>query len=324
MSLVILLWSLAAGPVPVEELTAREGEIEVVGRYGDCLDQHLSLRGSTLAFTLESQALTRKVFGLRAGIDRLIVKGRFTGTDTITVTALETTETDADVYRRRASALQGTGAALLALADAALAKAAAYDDKELKEVGIAISRNGFLAKKQETRADDAAGHLAWVTDMVARTGDVKWAIEEVSDRLTREPTWRQGPEFLLSQGCISWRDKWLTHDDFLKAQGLVAVDGAWRLAEEQALKETLAKLGRLKRSQELLRTRTDQAYKSDADRGALAVGMTRQEAVNAWGFPDDVRRVPQDGYTVDQWRYGERFVSLLDDSVALIPAEKKQ
>ncbi len=319
MALVMLLWSLAAEPVPVEELTARQGDVEVVGRYGDCLDQRLTLRGSNIAFTLQAQELTQKLLGLRSGIDRLIVRGRFTSGDAIAVTALETTETEAVFYRRRTDAIQGSGAAYLALADEALARAATYADEELKQVGVAIARKGFLAKKQETKAEDAAGHLAWVKEMVTRTDDVQWAIREVEERLVRQPEWDAGREFLHSLGCIPWRGKWLVRDAFLKAQGMVAAGGVWLLPEECALKEALAKLARLKRSQELLRTRTDQMYKSDADRGSMAVGMTRQEAVKAWGFPDDVRRVPQDGYRVDQWRYGERLVYLIDDTVALIP-----
>jgi hypothetical protein len=324
MSVLIILLSLAAEPVPVETLTAREGDVEVVGRYGEFLDRHLALRGSKIEFILESQDLTQKLFGLRAGIDRLIVKGRFTGADTIAVAALEPTDTEAAVYRRRGEAAQGTSATLLALGDEALARARAYDDTELKDVAAAILRKGFLARKSEVDPGDAAAQLAWVKDMVARTNDVAWAIEELGGRLAREPSWEPGKEFLRSLGCIAWRDTWYTRDDFLKAQGQRSAGGAWLLPEELALKDALARLARLKRGQDLLRTRTDPAYKSDAERGVLAVGMTRQEAVKAWGFPDDVRRVPQDGYSIDQWRYGESLVYLLDDTVALIPSEKRQ
>ncbi|HAK97513.1 MAG TPA: hypothetical protein DCM87_21615 [Planctomycetes bacterium] len=322
MHVIALVALLAADPVPVEELTAREGEVEVIGRYQEFLDLNLKLRGSALTFALASQEYTRPLFDLRAGVDRLIVRGRFTGKDTIAVESLEKTETEAQAYARRGDALQGPSAALLDLGARAMAGAAAFDDAELADAGRAILRKGFLVKKQETPAGDAAAHLAWVKDMVARLGDTKWAIEEVSAALARDPSWEAGGEFLRSLGCIQWRDAWYTRDDFLATQGLVGAGGDWRLPEESAIKDAAAYLGRLKRSQEILRSRTDEAYETDAKRGILSIGMTRREAVSAWGFPDDVRRIPQEGYAIDQWRYGGRLVYLLDDTVAMLPAEK--
>ncbi len=322
MQVIVLVALLAADPVPVEDLKARDGEVEVVGRYEGFLDLQLKLSGSAFCFALASQESTATLFGLRAGVDRLIVKGRFTDKDTITVTSVEKTETEAQAYSRRGGELQGPSAALLDLGARALARAAAFNDADLKDAGSAILRKGFLVKKQETPADDAAAHLAWIKDMVAQLGDAKWAIEEVSALLARDPAWESGSDFLRSLGCIQWRDAWYIRDDFLGMQGMVNTDGAWRPPEEAAMKETLAALARLKRGQEILRSRTEQAYSADAKRGLLAIGMTRQEAARAWGFPDDVRRIPQEGYAVDQWRYGNRLVYFLDDTVAMIPAER--
>lgn len=322
MQVIMLVALLAADPVPVEELTVREGEVEVVGRYQEFLDLQLKLCGSTLTFTLASQEYTKTLFDLRAGIDRLIVKGRFADKDTIAVTSLEKTETEADAYARRGEELQGPSAALLDLGARAVARAAAFEDAELAKAGRAILRKGFLARKRETPAADAAAHLAWVKDMVARLGDTKWAIEEISAHLARDPEWKPGADYLRSLGCIQWRNTWYVRDDFLAKQGMINAGGAWRLPEESAITQAAALLARLKRGQEILRSRTDEAYAADAKRGLLAVGMTRQEAVKAWGFPDDVRRIPQEGYVIDQWRYGSRLVYFLDDNVAMLPVEK--
>ena len=322
MHVIALVALLAADPVPVEELAVSEGTVEVIGRYQECLDLNLKLRGSAFTFALASQEHASLLFGLRAGIDRLILRGRFTAGDTFAVQSLEKTETEAQVFARRGEALDGPSAALLDLGARAMARAAAFDDVELAEAGRTILRKGFLAKKRETPAGDAAGRLAWVKDMVTRLGDTKWAIDEVGAGLAADPAWEAGGEFLRSLCCIQWRNAWYTRDDLLSAQGLAGAGGQWRLPEEAALKAAAAHLGRLKQSREILRARTEEAYQVDAKRGLLSVGMTRQEAVAAWGFPDDVHRIQQEGYTVDQWRYGARFVYLLDDTVALLPAEK--
>ena len=237
MHVIALVALLAADPVPVEDLTAREGEVEVVGRYQEFLDLHLKLCGSPLTFALASQDSAKMLFGLRAGIDRLIVRGRFADKDTIAVASMEKTETEAQVYARRGEELQGPSAALLDLGARAAARAAAFGDTELGDAGRAILRKGFLARKQETPAGDAAALLAWVNDMVARLGDTKWAIEEVSAALARDPSWEPGADFLRSLGCIQWRDAWYPRDEFLALQGLVGADGDWRLPEESAVKE---------------------------------------------------------------------------------------
>ena len=69
MHVIALVALLAADPVPVEELAVSEGTVEVIGRYQECLDLNLKLRGSAFTFALASQEHASLLFGLRAGID---------------------------------------------------------------------------------------------------------------------------------------------------------------------------------------------------------------------------------------------------------------
>jgi len=58
-----------------------------------------------------------------------------------------------------------------------------------------------------------------------------------------------------------------------------------------------------------------------AKQGELVQGMKREEAIMAWGFPEDVQRIQENGLLFDQWRYDKSFVYLVNSQVALVPPE---
>jgi hypothetical protein len=147
-------------------------------------------------------------------------------------------------------------------------------------------------------------------------------LREAKAILQRRHEWEEVERFLYSLGCVKWRGRWLTRDEFMHAQGFTRVKGVWTRPEDLLFEKSRREAEKIRAKGKILRTHTNDYYRLHADQGKLIVGMTRQEAVKAWGFPDDVRRHRKGKETFDQWRYGTTCVYLLDNLVAIVPDEE--
>ena len=314
-----LLCLLAVEPTPVETLAYREGPIETIGRYQEFLDSRLRLHGSPVVFLVAEAAHTRLLLGLAPGKDRIIVRGTFTAPGNVSVSALEQAPRDTEVFARRAEAAADDARVLQNLGERARAVAREYHDEELEQTALDLLRRAFVLRRQGIAPDDHQAHLAWARDMIALLQDRAWALRELTPIMVQKSAWEEAERFLLSLGCVKWRGDWFLHEDFLRAHGMVQINGTWVPREDASFLRARETLGTLIKRQEILRAGTADFYRISAQHGRLLAGMTREEAVTAWGFPDSVRRTTLLGHTVDQWQYGDDAVYLLDDIVAIVP-----
>ncbi len=350
MTLLVLL-GLTAAPLPVKDLTYREGTLEIIGRYRDSLDKRVWLHETKrpfgideklkyeIEFVVAGEIDTRLIFSLTSGKDNLIIRGRFTRQGKVGVPAtaerpatrpkpatfraesIRKAPPDTELYMQQAAEPSNGSAELLALGKEGLARAEMFEDDELRRLAVSILRRGYEARRNETDHDDTAGHLQWVREMVRYVGDTDWALREGKAILQRRPGWEEAERFLHALGCVKWRGHWLTRDKFMHAQGYTNVKGTWTRPEDLLFEKSRKEAEKIRANGRILRTHTTEYYNLNAEQGKLVVGMTRQEAVKAWGFPDDVRRLRKGKETFDQWRYGTNYVYLLDNLVAIIPNE---
>ena len=88
MTLLILI-GVTAAPVPMKDLTYREGPVEVIGRYRDSLDNRIWLHESRrpsnvderlkyeIEFHVVGEIDARLIFSLVSGRDNLVIQGQF-------------------------------------------------------------------------------------------------------------------------------------------------------------------------------------------------------------------------------------------------------
>jgi hypothetical protein len=320
--MLVLLVSLFGSPIPAEMLSRREGEVEVTGRYREFVDKRIHLHDSAVSFVIEGEALTGLVLGLTAGKDNVLITGRFVDEQTFQVAAIATTARDEERLRDAAAAAAGSCANLLAVGKNALERARRLEDRDLELAAKEVLRHAFLARKKETSAQGPEAHLAWVADMMALIGDKEWALAEGAEILKNNPGFEKAEQYLRSLGCVLWHGGWLSEENFLRAQGFTLIGGAWLSADEANFDRVRDSLAKALKDHAILRTHIDDYYRLSAEQGKLLVGMTREEAVTAAGFPDQVRRIRAGEEVLEQWRFGPRYVYLANDCVALVPDEE--
>lgn len=319
--MLLLFIQIAVGPVPAEQLSLREGTVEVIGRYREFLDRQLSLYDCPVVFSIDSPTHASLILSLAAGKDNLTLRGRFDTADPkhFAVESVVRAPSDVELYQERAKTSSRTSAELLTLGRDALSRAERFHDDALRETGVTFLREGFLARRKES-AGDAEKSLAWLQEMVGILKDTGWALRETQDILQGRPGWEKAETFLRSLGCVKWRGNWLSEEEFMKAQGYVSMGGRWVLPQDVDFTKARAVAEKSIADHTILRMHTDEYYRLRSEQGKLLVGMTREEAVSAWGFPDEARRVAVGKAALDQWRFGSRLVYLLDGHVFQVPS----
>ena len=332
---LFLAFYLTTAPVPAEQLSYGTEPREVLGRYRDFVGDTLTMFGSPVIFKITDTNHARVILALKPSKDNLVIQGRFKKTEAtkpagskdpleFMVTSVRRAPSDLEYYHGKADEAAGNADALTALGKEAMGRAALYGDTELKQKATTILREGFSARKKGLAASDVEGHLSWLTVMIASLNDIPWALEVAQEFQERNPENKEIERFLDSIGCVKWRGTWLRHDEYMKAQGYISVRGEWVLPQDQSFVKTHAQVERLRASLPFMRKNTAEFFQLQAEKGDLLIGMNRREAVTAWGFPDDVRRVSRGEETFDQWRYGESTLYFLDSTLFKFPPNKER
>jgi len=321
---ILLFLAVAAQPISADQLSFREGKLEVIGRYRELLDKQLLLYDTQVVFILEKEESGGFILGLTAGKDNVLITGEFIDSDRFRVESLKKAPNDVELFAEREKACTDSARELLALGKEALKRSRRFHDPDLYAYARTLLRKGFAARRRETPKEAVEARLAWVKEMMKYLNDRDWALREATDILRIKPGWEDAERFLKTLDCVKWRGKWLSREDFMRSQGFFLKDRKWVPVREILFAKARARCRKIKKSQTILRTHTDEYYRLRAEQGKLLPGMTRKEAVTAWGFPDEVWRVRKGDTVFDQWRYGDEYVYLVDDQVAIAPVEEEE
>ena len=319
---ILLFLAIAGQPIPADRLSFREGTVEVIGRYKEFLDKQLLLYDTPVVFVIEKDEAAGFILALTAEKDNVLIKGKFVDSDRFLVESLRKAPSDVELFKEREKAAGGRSKELLALGKQALKRSRRFHDPELYAYARTLLKKGFAACRRETPAEDVSSRLAWVKEMMKYLNDREWALAETTDILRVKPGWEEAERFLRTLDCVKWRGKWLSREDFMRSQGFFLRNRKWVSVREILFAKARARCRKIKKGQTILRTHTDEYYRLRAEQGKLLPGMTRQEAVTAWGFPDEVWRTHKGDTVFDQWKYGDEYVYLMDGHVAIAPEEE--
>lgn len=153
--------------------------------------------------------------------------------------------------------------------------------------------------------------------------DAEFARDMVLRLLKESPGNEDALKFLREIQCRKYDDRWVTHEEYKRLEGLVQYEGGWITPREFHHLKALEQFAlQPKTNLILLRRRTEKEYVLVAEEGRVETGMRREEVCLALGFPDFVLRRAYKRKEFDQWSYGNKYYYFYDGILVFVPAEK--
>ncbi|MCA8959317.1 MAG: hypothetical protein KDC38_02340 [Planctomycetes bacterium] len=308
-------------PVELEHLTLEPGQlVVVVGRYQSVVGNDLSLVGTDLAFELEEDArfpvlrsmdLRSLPLGIRfqVGDDPrdLRVIDAFEGPSDRTMLDLVSLSLEVVPVERR-----------LAIARWALEHPVDSESEAFRKTSLGIVErilSDLASAEQKVVDPDQVLALLERHRAVLSTNEL-WQREvpKFADRFVSR-TDEARERRLRELGFIFDREGWVSEFAFLAGIGMVRSGERVITNEQQALETRVDEWNDSGRRQSLLRGLTQQQYESYARKRQLHEGMSRVEALGAWGYPADVTWLQQRGTMFEFWEYRGRRLFLVDGLV---------
>lgn len=289
--------------------------VSVAGKYKELINEALYLFDCGVPFLLSTRKLSRDVLEFIPTQDNLELRGtvvRHQGGLAIRVQSLGKGPDDITMFRRdleRVQASSGPQAGpLFTLGKRLAAHLSRHDeDAALKSFAEHVLSEAYISLCRE-KPDDARAQLEFVQDIDDLLKDRELTTKfllQVGTKFDNEPAVKT---VLKGFRCRKHRGKWVSYEEFKRAEGLVFHHNAWMLpAEKDMLIALEAFLRRGESSLLLLRKRTEREYEIMATGGNAEPGMNRREVHAALGFPDHVRRRASDGREFDQWCYDDEL-----------------
>lgn len=330
-ALVTFLWAVAlvAAEKPAGDYADLPDQIEKPeewkGRKVVCLAKYREIRGEivileerpfNVLIPKNASKLYTVIFGLKVMHDNVRVYGVVEKRDTegyvIRAERMEKAAGDVQVMEKKLAALDKSDlAGREALALWAVKTGEKYENEELADKGRKLLENTYLL--EETAAAGDSKRLAALADKYAeRMDDEKNAarIYKLAWDLDGNEAARAGLEKL---GFKLYKGRWLTYDEYMKAEGMVKYGNEWVSPLEKRFLEIVA--DRRKDMTKIFGGFTDDYLKRLAEEKRLARGLTPENVAASWGFPKEIldRKVDKDKYLF--WNYRDGSFAVFENGL---------
>lgn len=201
---------------------------------------------------------------------------------------LDQTGSDFEILKARIASVAAGGDNAAAYEEAAkwgaeIAKK--YPDEQIPPLVEKTFRTAFEIERKKAGNEHDARKLASVAaKFVEHLADAAAAIEIYRTAYEFDPNLAAVSEGLKKLGCVLVKGKWLTKEEYMKAEGFVFFRGRWMRPVEKEFEEFVAKW---KTRSDIIPTLTPEQAKVSSNEKKLGVGMKIEDAALSWGHPDD-------------------------------------
>ena len=125
-------------------------------------------------------------------------------------------------------------------------------------------------------------------------------------------------EQLLQLGYRRRGGEWISYSVFKRREGFVWEGARWVKALDLEHATVTDSIESVNQTNLVLRNRTNRQFGQLAKTGEVVSGMTRNEVVEATGYPERVRRRRVKEVSIDQWQYAERRIYFFGGQVIIV------
>ncbi|MHC4660341.1 MAG: tetratricopeptide repeat protein [Planctomycetota bacterium] len=207
------------------------------------------------------------------------------------------------------------------LAEEALQKAAITKDTELEDAAIDLLTRGIMLEERKIdkkNPDDLVRIALLYGD---KLGVQTHAFRLLNEALRLDPKHQGTLETFRKLGAHFYQGRWISHEEFMVAEGFVLVNDKWIRVEEKhfhdAVEQRLAAHERDPIVAKRLRLLPEDTYRRAVTEHKVLIGMSRKEVASSLGYPEMVERTKTKGRTFGQWIYRDQYVYFEDGTVFL-------
>lgn len=301
--------------LPLTILTPDQ-EVEVYGRFGSWVGDCLTLEGSAVCFQVEDG----KQFPILRSTDYrtifLVLRARWQSTeDGLALVLLEATQGPEalEFFIQRSKSFSSTPAArsLRVLRwGLGVGRQEGIEDLTMVATGELRKYASFLSRRDSsTSVETLAQMLSLGQDYIATEEEWLSTVTSLGDQRGNDP---EVANLLEEHGFVFDLGKWRREADLLADIGLVRLDDRVVTIQGWRLEREILEWEQGGRNSSLLRSQTPKQYSLYAQTGEIREGMSRLEALKAWGYAEKITWVRKDSGLFEAWFYGDQWVCLLD------------
>ncbi len=302
--------------------------VVVTGKYKELIDEELYLFDCGLPLRLEHQSLFSRLLDFTPKKDNLTVVGvvgQVGGGRVVHVRELRAAPGDFALFHEEYLALEksapeGRGDRLVRLGQRVLEANKHEENPRLLSLAHQIFKDALELEAGRPGGNATTRRIDRIRTIHKWLQDDAFARDLVLPVLTDTPEHAGALEFLRELRCRRYNDRWVTHKEYKRLEGLVEYDGGWITPRELHHLRALEQFDEQPKSNlPILRRRTEKEYLLVAEEGRVETGMRREEVCLALGFPDFVLRRAYKRKEFDQWSYGKKYYYFYDGILVFVP-----
>lgn len=285
-------------------------KVRMLGKYDNFLSKILCFADSPLKARVEDRSFNRVIFGLSPRKDNVYVYGEVVSDSkyghVILVKKITKAPPDAEIFAERARKIDADDAGgLEELAARAKKRAEKYRDPELLKLAEEMYEKA-LETAERLAKGDAEKLVALADKYLHKLHDMHKAIKLYQAALEIRPRFRRAEDALKDLECRKYKGRWLTPDEYMRAEGLVQHRGEWITPLEKEF--VLVVEERRKNPSKIIRSFDKSYFETDVEDRKLLPGMTPNEVVKCWGFAEKVvhKKFDSDKYTMWIFKNGNK------------------
>ncbi len=321
--------SLQIPPEDVASYAFENGKrVRFVGKYMGLVGDRLQLLGMGQSFVLISSTLEQRLLDFKVSVDNVTVDGYLDssrsalGKQVFAVEAIYPAPKDLELYRSRFRELETeptTGSdRYLRLAEAVHRAVQRSSDAQMAGLAVEIMRRCYV-KEMASLQGASLGTKLRMLRRLFRSVPLDSLRGQLLVELEREsPGSPEIREQLLELGYRHRDGEWISYSDFKRREGFVWDGARWVKALDLEHAIVADSIESVNQTNLVLRNRTNRQFQELAKTGEVATGMTRNEVVEATGYPERVRRLRLKDASIDQWQYAERRIYFFGGQVIIV------
>jgi len=308
---------IAAAEVASSQLTPGE-EVRVTGKYQGLVDRHLLVVDCNVAFVLKRPGLFKQILNFTAQHDNMTLTGtvvKLDGRVAVEVSQLKRAPNDVEMFSKEARDILDRGhddEEIIDLQRRMLSRYGRFKDEDLLPLVQQVFKDALEARPAPPSGEKVEPWLSLVRELHGFVGDEEVALE-LTLHLERKDSGNKAIIDLLTElNCRRYAGAWVTLGGLKKKEGLVKSGKRWITTREQHLLEALETYLKRKKTNLILRKRTEREYQLLAENGTVEEGMRPEEVYVALGFADRVERRTIRRKDFSQWSYGDSHYYFFD------------
>lgn len=318
--------------IPPEDVASHAFEsrkrVRFVGKYMGLVGDRLQLLGMEQNFVLISSTLAHKLLDFEPSVDNVTVDGYLDssrsalGKQVFAVEAVYPAPKDLELYQNRFRELESeptTGSErYLRLAEAVHRVFQRSSDAQLATLAVEIMRRCYNEEVASLQGASLGTKLRMLRRLFQSV-----PLDSLRGQILVELEWEypESPEIreqLLELGYRHRGGEWISYSNFKRREGFLWEGARWVKALDLEHATVADSIESVNQTNLVLRNRTNRQFQQLAKTGKVVPGMTRNEVIEAAGYPERVRRLRVKEVSIDQWQYAERRIYFFGGEVIIV------